>query len=68
MFNPGFKDMLLALSDARIDFLLVGADAIAAHTTLHQQHVRRTMFLRKATASSPESRLVCSVAHFVDVL
>ena len=63
MFNPGFKDMLLALSDARIDFLLVGADAIAA-----QQHVRRTMFLRKATASSPESRLVCSVAHFVDVL
>ena len=31
MFNPGFKDMLLALSDARIDFLLVGAYAVAAH-------------------------------------
>ena len=31
MFNPDFKDMLLALSDARIDFLLVGAYAVAAH-------------------------------------
>ena len=31
MFNPDFKDMLLALSDAKIDFLLVGAYAVAAH-------------------------------------
>ena len=31
MFNPDFKDMLLALSDAGIDFLLVGAYAVAAH-------------------------------------
>ena len=31
MFNPDFKDMLLALSDARIDFLLVGAYAVAVH-------------------------------------
>ncbi len=31
MFNPDFKDMVLALSDARIDFLLVGAYAVAAH-------------------------------------
>ena len=31
MFNPDYKDMLLALSDANIDFLLVGAYAVAAH-------------------------------------
>jgi|TARA_A100000171_G_C2053006_1_gene106128 predicted nucleotidyltransferase len=31
LFNPDFKDMLLALSDAKIDFLLVGAYAVAAH-------------------------------------
>lgn len=31
MFNPDFKDMLFALSDAKIDFLLVGAYAVAAH-------------------------------------
>ena len=31
MFNPDFKDMLLALSDAKIDYLLVGAYAVAAH-------------------------------------
>ncbi|MFN3189539.1 MAG: nucleotidyltransferase [Aureliella sp.] len=31
LFNPDFKDMLLALSDANIDFLLVGAYAVAAH-------------------------------------
>ncbi len=31
MFNPDFKDMLLALSEAKIDFMLVGAYAVAAH-------------------------------------
>jgi len=31
LFNPDFKDMLLALSGAKIDFLLVGAYAVAAH-------------------------------------
>jgi predicted nucleotidyltransferase len=31
LFNPDYKDMLLALSDANIDFLLVGAYAVAAH-------------------------------------
>ncbi len=31
MFNPDFKDMLSALSDAGVDFLLVGAYALAAH-------------------------------------
>lgn len=31
MFNPDFKDMLSALSAAGIDFLLVGAYALAAH-------------------------------------
>ncbi|QEG22030.1 nucleotidyltransferase [Mariniblastus fucicola] len=31
MFNPDFKDMLRALSGAKIDFLLVGAYAVAAH-------------------------------------
>jgi len=31
LFNPDFKDMLLALSEAQIDFLLVGAYAVAAH-------------------------------------
>jgi predicted nucleotidyltransferase len=31
LFNPDFKDMLFALSDAKIDFLLVGAYAVAAH-------------------------------------
>jgi hypothetical protein len=31
LFNPDFKEMLRALSDAKIDFLLVGAYAVAAH-------------------------------------
>ncbi|APZ94492.1 hypothetical protein [Fuerstiella marisgermanici] len=31
LFNPDFKEMLLALSEAKIDFLLVGAYAVAAH-------------------------------------
>ncbi len=30
MLNPDYKDMLRALSDANIDFLLVGAYAVAA--------------------------------------
>jgi hypothetical protein len=29
--NPDFRDMLLALSDARVDYLVVGAYAVAAH-------------------------------------
>ena len=31
LFNPDFKDMLLALSEANVDYLLVGAYAVAAH-------------------------------------
>lgn len=31
MFNPDFKDMLSILSEAEIDFLLVGAYAMACH-------------------------------------
>ena len=31
LFNPDFKDMLSALSEASVDFLLVGAYALAAH-------------------------------------
>jgi hypothetical protein len=31
LFNQDFKDMLSALSDARADFLLVGAYALAVH-------------------------------------
>ncbi|MEM9944309.1 MAG: nucleotidyltransferase [Planctomycetota bacterium] len=31
LFNPDFKEMLFALSDAKIDFMLVGAYAVAAH-------------------------------------
>ena len=31
LFNPDFKDILLALSEANVDFLLVGAYAVAAH-------------------------------------
>ncbi|MFC1757474.1 hypothetical protein ACFL2H_01735 [Planctomycetota bacterium] len=31
LFNPDFKDMLLALSVAKIDFLIIGAYAVAAH-------------------------------------
>jgi hypothetical protein len=29
LFNPDFKEMLRALSDGQIDFLLVGAYAVA---------------------------------------
>jgi hypothetical protein len=29
--NPDFKDMLVALKDANVDFLVVGAYAVAAH-------------------------------------
>jgi predicted nucleotidyltransferase len=31
LFNHDFKDMLFALSEANIDFMLVGAYAVAAH-------------------------------------
>ncbi len=31
LFNPDFKDMLLALFEANVDYLLVGAYAVAAH-------------------------------------
>ena len=31
MLNPDFKDMLSALSEAEVEFLLVGAYALAAH-------------------------------------
>ena len=31
MLNPDFRDMLSAFIDAEIDFLLVGAYAMAAH-------------------------------------
>jgi len=31
LFNPDFKEMLSALSEARADYLLVGAYALAAH-------------------------------------
>ena len=31
MFNPDFKDMLRGLSAAKVDFLIVGAYAVAAH-------------------------------------
>jgi len=31
LINPDFKDMLRALSAAKVDFLLVGAYAVAAH-------------------------------------
>lgn len=31
LFNPDFKDMLVALSAAKIDYLVVGAYAVAAH-------------------------------------
>ncbi len=31
MLNPNFRDMLLALNDARAEYLVVGAYAMAAH-------------------------------------
>ena len=31
MLNPDFKDMLSALSDAKVEYLVVGAYALAAH-------------------------------------
>ena len=31
MLNKNFRDMLLALNDAGVEFLLVGAYALAAH-------------------------------------
>ncbi|EGF29229.1 nucleotidyltransferase [Rhodopirellula baltica] len=53
LFNPDFKDMLLALSGARIDFLLVGAYAVAAHG-----HPRATgdldLWVRPDTETAPK--------------
>lgn len=31
MLNQDFRDMLLCLKDARVDFMIVGAYALAAH-------------------------------------
>jgi len=31
VLNPNFKDMLVALNDAEVDYLIVGAYAMAAH-------------------------------------
>jgi hypothetical protein len=31
MLNEDYKDMLLALSDEKVEFLVVGAYALAAH-------------------------------------
>ena len=31
MFNPDFKDMLSALAAAKVDYLIVGAYAMAVH-------------------------------------
>lgn len=31
MLNKNFRDMLLALNDAEVEYLLVGAYALAAH-------------------------------------
>jgi len=53
LFNPDFKEMLLALSDAKIDFLLVGAYAVAAHG-----HPRATgdldLWVRPDTETAPK--------------
>jgi hypothetical protein len=52
LFNPDFKDMLLALSGAKIDFLLIGAYAVAAHG-----HPRATgdldLWVRPDTQTAP---------------
>jgi predicted nucleotidyltransferase len=61
LFNPDFKDMLLALSDAMIDFLLVGAYAVAAHG-----HPRATgdldLWVRPDADTAP--KVYCVLADF----
>ena len=31
MLNPDYRDMLSAFADAKVDYLLIGAYALAAH-------------------------------------
>ena len=61
MFNQDFKDMLFALSEAKADFLLVGAYAMAVHG-----HPRATgdldIWVRADIENAP--RVLCSLAAF----
>ena len=61
MFNPDFKDMLSALSDAEIDFLVVGAYAMAVHG-----HPRATgdldIWVRPSSDNAP--RVYLALAEF----
>jgi hypothetical protein len=49
LFNPDFKDMLSALSEAKIDFLLVGLTLLLPMATLSQQAIRISGFVRIST-------------------
>lgn len=66
LFNPDFKDMLLALSDAKIDFLLVGAYAVVAHGhpralgTLISGCAQTPILLPVSIAFSPNSERPCT--------
>jgi hypothetical protein len=56
LFNQDFKDMLFALSEAKADFLLVGAYAMAVHG-----HPRATgdldIWVRADIENAPKSPL-----------
>jgi hypothetical protein len=49
LFNPDFKDMLSALSEAKTDFLLVGLTLLLPMATLAQQAIRISGFVRIST-------------------
>ena len=59
--NPEFKDMLVALKDANVDFLVVGAYAVAAHG-----YPRATgdlgIWIRADDGTAP--RVMCALAAF----
>ncbi len=50
MLNPDFKDMLLALSEEKVEYLIVGAYAMAMHG-----YPRTTMDIDIWLAASPEN-------------
>ncbi len=64
LFNPDFKDMLRALSDAKIDFLLVGAYATGIReqpATSISGFVRIPILLPRSIAFSPNLVRRCTI-------
>jgi hypothetical protein len=56
LLNPDFRDMLSALSEAAVDYLVVGAYAMAAHDAATVQQGSGVIKLSWAHASSDRTQ------------